>query len=448
MSGIVGIAQSGKSNEVEKMLDKIAHRGPAGREVVELDSATFGIVYTKIQKVSADNIKKEKTVRDAASDGHCAQAQLTDKGLVLQRDELGVAPLYYGQTDDGALCFASEVKALLGLAKNIKQLPAGHRYDGQNLEQFFKLEKKPILKDSPEVIAKELRKRIDASVKKRISNSEICGSWLSGGLDSSTLVALARPYVKTLHTFAAGMKGAPDLDHAKEVADFIKSDHHEVVVTLEDMLAALPEAIYNLESFDALLIRSSVNNYLVAKKASEYVPEVFSGESGDELFAGYSYLKDMKLEELPDELIDITNRLQNTAFQRVDRSASGNGTVAHVALADPAVIDYALRIPIEYKLRDGEEKWILRRAIDPSLPARALKRPKAKFWEGAGVQNILSDYAEKKISDADFKKERNLSNGWVINTKEELMYYRIFKESFGELEDLSWMGRTKGAPKS
>ena len=72
-------------------------------------------------------------------------------------------------------------------------------------------------------------------------------------------------------------------------------------------------------------------------------------------------------------------------------------------------------------------------------------RPKAKFWQGAGVKELLAEHAEKTISDQDFKRERRLLNGWVLNTKEELMYYRIFKEHFGELEQLDWMGRTKGS---
>jgi len=275
----------------------------------------------------------------------------------------------------------------------------------------------------------------------------IVGSWLSGGLDSSTMAALARPFVSNLHTFAAGFPDAPDVEHAREVADFIKSDHHEVVVSFKDLLDTLPDVIYHLESFDALLVRSSITNYLVAKRASEYVDAVFSGEGGDELFAGYEYLRNVNLNDLADELIDITARLHNTALQRVDRSASAHGTVAHVGFLDPDVVDYALRIPVKFKLRDDVEKWILRRAMDGELPKRVLNRKKSKFWEGAGVGELIFEYADDKISDKEFTQERTLPNEWMINTKEELMYYRIFKEHFGELEDLSWMGRTKGAPK-
>jgi asparagine synthase (glutamine-hydrolysing) len=212
------------------------------------------------------------------------------------------------------------------------------------------------------------------------------------------------------------------------------------------MLAVLPEVIYHLESFDTLWVRSSIMNYLVAKLASGYVPAVFSGEGGDELFAGYAYLKTLPTEKLADELLDITSRLHNTALQRVDRCSAAHGTVAHVVFLDPDVVSFALEIPVGYKLHEGVEKWILRRALEGLLPEPVLNRPKAKFWEGAGVMEILAEYAEKHISTKDFKLERKISDRTILNSKEELMYYRIFREHFGKFEDLSWMGRTKGAP--
>jgi asparagine synthase (glutamine-hydrolysing) len=117
-----------------------------------------------------------------------------------------------------------------------------------------------------------------------------------------------------------------------------------------------------------------------------------------------------------------------------------------VGFLDPEVVEYALRIPPEYKLHSGVEKWILRQSMAGSLPEVILNRPKAKFWQGAGVQEVLSQYAEEKISDSDFLRRRSLKNGWILRTKEELLYYRIFRQYFGEVYDLSWMGRTKGAP--
>ncbi len=444
MSGIAGIAEEGGHDIINRMLDKISHRGSAGRAIIDDESGTFGVNWSNSLKDSLNDMKREKYVCDKRGNDHSAEAKIVNGKLILMRDPLGVAPLYYGWSQNGALCFASEVKAMLEITRDIYQVLPGHRYEDNSLQTYFHLQKQRPLNEQPDVIANELRRRLEAAVKKSIIMDEM-GSWLSGGLDSSTMAALARHRVTTLHTFVAGLSGAPDLEYAREVANYIQSKHHEAVVSLEEMLAVLPQVIYHLESFDALLVRSSITNYLVAKLASDYVSDVFSGEGGDELFAGYDYLKSIDPNLLPDELIDITNRLHNTALQRVDRSASAHGTVAHVGFLDPDVVDFALRIPIEYKLHNGVEKWILRRAMDGLVPEQILNRTKAKFWEGAGVGELLANYADKHITQLDFSQERVLSNGWELSSKEELMYYRIFHEHFGDLNKLSWMGRTKGS---
>jgi len=446
MSGIAGTAQPGKVELVSRMLDKISHRGTAASEVREVKDFTFGLVCTEAQADTVIRLEEENAVVDQTESGHLALAKAKDNCVMLKRDRLGVAPLYVGWDEDHELYFASEVKALLDCCTEIEQLPPGHTFDGESLEPYFELEKKEPLTKSTKEITSELKRKLVSSVEKRVEMGGKVGTWLSGGLDSSAMAALANRFVPKLHTFSSGLPGAPDLEHARAVADFIDSDHHEVVVDVKDLLDNLADVIYHLESFDALLVRSSITNYLVAERASDYVDAVFSGEGGDELFAGYDYLRNVDHDDLADELIDIIGRLHNTALQRVDRSASAHGTVAHVAFLDPDVVDYALRIPVELKLRGDVEKWVLRRAMEGELPERVLRRRKEKFWEGAGVEELISEHADRIISDSEFSRERKLPNGWVINTKEELMYYRIFREHFGELEDLSWMGRTKGAP--
>jgi asparagine synthase (glutamine-hydrolysing) len=311
----------------------------------------------------------------------------------------------------------------------------------RHLERYFVLTEQAPLTEAPDRIAAELRLRLEKAVQKRISSDEI-GCYLSGGLDSSVMAALARPHVKRLWTVAAGVAGAPDLAYAREVADFIKSDHTEVIVTFEDMLRVLPDVIWHLESFDALLVRSSIMQYFASQQIRQYSTEAFSGEGGDKLFAGYAYLKDLPRERLDAELIDITNRFHNTALQRVDRCLTAYGLRAHVCFLDMDAVELAIQIPIDLKLRGGVEKWILREAVSDILPERVLRRTKAKFWEGAGVQDLLANHAEPAISDSDFARERTLPNGWVLGGKEELMYYRIYRERLGPFANLDWMGRT------
>ncbi len=444
MSGIAGIADTNKQTDVKRILNTIAHRGGT-TQIIEAGATTLGVTSSKYQSGAIKQLRRDHVAQDESGFGHFATAQGQGDEFTLKRDAVGVTPLYYGWTKDGLLCFASEVKGLLEFTRHPHELPPGHSFDGQRVVAYKRLTRRLESRDTPENIAAELRCRLE-KVMQKYADRGMLGSWLSGGLDSSVLAALAGQYFHPLHTFTAGLPGAPDVTYAQMVADHIQSQHHVRQVTIEEMLTVLPEVIYHLESFDAWLVRSSIMNYLVAQMAADYVPAVFSGEGGDELFAGYEYLKTLDPVDLPDELIDITGRLHNTALQRVDRCASAHGTVAHVAFLDPDILDFSFRIPIQYKLRDGVEKWILREAVADVLPAPIVNRPKAKFWEGAGVEDILAQQAEQIISDADFAGERRLPNGWRLNTKEELLYYRIFREHFGEFEELNWMGRTKGSP--
>lgn len=447
MAGIAGIASEGAVEKVRDMLEKIRYRGRSGISVFEKDGTTLGMVWNEPEKETADIYISSGEVGDDIGRGHCARVRPEKGKFILYRDELGVAPLYYGRDNNGNICFSSEIKALLPVTWEIRELPPGHLFNGNSLKPYFRLEPGVKSGEDPVQIAGRLKELLGRAVADCIRSDDF-GSWLSGGLDSSTICALAVGHVKKLRTFSAGLRGAPDLEYAREMADFIKSDHHEIVVTLDEMIAILPQVIYHLESFDALLVRSTITNYLVAKLASDHVSELFSGEGGDELFAGYEYLKSIKQKDLEDELISLTGSLHNTAFQRVDRCAAAHGTSAHIIFADPDVVRYAFMIPDEFKIRDNVEKWILRKAMEGDLPDKILKRPKAKFWEGAGISEVISGYSEEKITDHDFRSGRLLPGGFRINTKEELYYYRIFREHFGTDFDLSMMGRTRGSPVS
>jgi asparagine synthase (glutamine-hydrolysing) len=326
----------------------------------------------------------------------------------------------------------------------VEELQPAHSWLNGVVKSALQADRPDQISQTAKEWAASLRGALEESIRSMLKPG--FGSWLSGGLDSSAIAAIARPYTDEMHTFAAGVAGASDLEYARIVADHIGSIHHELMVDLNSLQDALPKVIFHLESFDPLLVRSSITNYLVAELSAQFVPVVFSGEGGDELFAGYEYLKDIPENRLEGELEDITSRLHNTALQRVDRCASAHGLQALVPFLHPLVLEQAHSIPVEYKIVEGVEKWILRHAVEDLLPESVVWRPKAKFWEGAGVTDLLALCAEITISDVDYRRERALPNGRQLHSKEELLYYRIFKEHFGEMESLDWMGRTKGSP--
>lgn len=481
MAGIVGLAKPNQWDIIAVSLDKINHRGKGCYTKVNGASATLGEIHPGPMGMWLGRTPGCKSVCDGAIynwrsldedaldvnqalhnayersgpefvkeiDGSFALAIAGDDGLFIARDTMGVCPLYYG-ISDGAVCFASEVKAMLGWAEEIHEFPPGYYYHPrQGMTRYSEFTAQEPMELHPAEAAAKLRLRLEEAVAKCIRLHGEVGSWLSGGVDSSALAALASLQLGKIKTFSVGTEGAPDLKNARIVAKAIDSEHHELIMTADKMLELLPEVIYHLESFDALLVRSSITNYFVAKLASEHTDAVFSGEGGDELFAGYSYLKSVDSSELNDELVDIANRLHNTALQRVDRCASAHGLQAHIPFLDGDLRDYAAMIPVDYKLCRSEgmvEKWLLRRAVETILPDSVVNRPKAKFWEGAGVMDLIKHHADDMISDSEFTKEHILPDGSKLNSKEELLYYRIFREHFGELGDLSFVGRTKGAP--
>lgn len=440
MAGIAGIARDNAQGEVNQMLNHMPHRGRAGREIRCVDGITLGACWP--EKQALDCVFPQAVV-DRFGAVHVAEARVRNRILVLKRDAVGAAPLYYGFSDDGAVMFASEIKALCPYVRDLHELPPGAALNGKDLTLDRVGWRRCCLAEPIQDVVLSLRHRLDEAVWRCVACGGDAGAWLSGGLDSSLLAALARPYVSKLHTFAIGMPNAPDLEFAREVASFLQCEHHEIIVTRKQMRKILWDVIYHLESFDALLVRSSVMNYLLAQFSALHVPAVFSGEGGDELFAGYEYLKALDPDALSDELVAITGRLHNTALQRVDRCAAAHGLLVHLGFLDPSVVDYALRIPATHKIVKGVEKWVLREAAKGLLPESVRLRPKAKFWDGAGLRETLLDLAQERISDTAFAQERNIGTAEPLRTKEELMYYRHFRECFGRTIDPALVGRTK-----
>ncbi|MBN2356101.1 asparagine synthase [candidate division KSB1 bacterium] len=478
MAGLVGILKEDEQEIVAQKLQRIDHRGLGGSMVRSVPGATFGwnwppaqaaqafghehidgifdgeiynwsdlspqAIYPLQALVAAYHEKGQNFLKKL--DGPFALALCGPGGVLLARDRLGVKPMYYGYCD-GVLCFASEIKALIGWAQSVQAFPPGCFWRGKGVMLSFAPVQNPqAVSASIEEIRLTLRHKLLRAVQKRLGRGEL-GVWLSGGLDSAALTVLARPLVPALHTFSVGLADSPDLRFSGRLAQELGTNHHQRICTLADLQRVLPQVIYHLESFDALLVRSSMLNFLLAELAAEYVPAVLSGEGADELFAGYAFLKKLEQEQLNAELQSLVRQLHNTALQRVDRCAAAYNLVAHTPFLDWDVVDYAMQIPSHLKLDVGGkkiEKWILRQAMEGLLPDSVQKRPKEKFWQGGGVKELLGEYAEGRISDRAFAAERTLMDGSKLNSKEELLYYRIFREHFGDIDTRHWMGRTKG----
>jgi asparagine synthase (glutamine-hydrolysing) len=206
--------------------------------------------------------------------------------------------LYYArqQKNDGSetLYFASEIKALMPLAAQVKEFPPGTLYDSHSgFHTYYQVPNQIPLELDLTLHIRRVRETIEAAVKKRLLTDVPLGAFLSGGLDSSIIAAVAKKYMPELHTFSVGIEGSRDLKAARHVARHIGSTHHEYVYSTTEVIEKLPEIIYHLESFDQDLVRSAIPTWFCARMAADKVKVILTGEGADELFAGYTYHKDI-----------------------------------------------------------------------------------------------------------------------------------------------------------
>lgn len=386
-------------------------------------------------------------------DGMFAIAIMDDENLFLARDPVGIKPLYLGY-DGSALYFASEIKALPAGIERIEVFPPGHWYHSHSgLHRFYHVGQARQLLPAPRTEAEaELRLGTllrDAVVKRLMADVPV-GVSLSGGLDSSIVTLLAREGLEKLHSFAVGVAGSQDLAAARKVGAFLGTRHHERIYDVQEMLAAIPDVIYYLESFDPALVRSAIPNYFLAQLAAEHVKVMLTGEGADELYAGYDYLRDFaQAGQLQREMEYIVGALHNTNLQRADRMAMRFGLEARVPFLDVDSIAYALALPAAWKMAGSRraEKALLRNAFAGRLPDQIVRRPKQKFSLGAGSSQLIAQYAELAVSDADFAAERErlcADWGYTLPNKEALYYYRYLAQAYPD----AWIFATMGICRS
>ncbi|MDP1546514.1 MAG: asparagine synthase B [Anaerolineales bacterium] len=496
MCGIAGVLRQPANGNVKSMIEKLAHRGPDGHGVKELKYASIGHARLAILDVEGGHqpmqfedawiafngeiynyrTLQEKYLSGAALnttsdtevllhlykkfgpefvkllDGMFAFVIYQNGEYLLARDPLGIKPLYLGfGADKTRMYFASEMKALAGKADKVEIFPAGHWYHSKSgWQRFYQIEKtiQPFEGDESHALSL-IKSTLRDAVHKRLLADVPVGVSLSGGLDSSIVSMLACENTEQLHSFAVGVTGSEDLPAARLMAERLNTQHHELVYTAQDMVDALPDVLYHLETFDPALVRSAIPNYFLSKLASDHVKVFLTGEGADEVYAGYDYLADFDdPEALQDEMIEITEALHNTNLQRADRMSMAFGLEARVPFLDVKAVSVALSFPSAWKLHNGRvPKQLLRQAFADDLPDEITNRPKQKFSQGAGSSDIISQLADENITDDEFLAEsRRLSSEWdyTLPNKEALYYYKIMQEHY----DDQWLFPNMGHSRS
>lgn len=378
----------------------------------------------------------------------------TEKDVYLiARDPIGVIPLYYGYDNAGHLLVSSELKGLEGYASMYHVFQPGHYLYSEDKEpvQWYKRDwmEYDAVKDNPADIH-ELHDALMAAVKRQLMCDVPYGVLLSGGLDSSLISAIAKQYASKrietgstseawwpqLHSFAVGLKGAPDLAAARKVAEAIGTVHHEVNYTIEEGLDAIRDVIYYIETYDVTTVRASTPMYLLARVIKSMgIKMVLSGEGADEVFGGYLYFhKAPDAKAFHEETVRKLSKLYLYDCLRANKSLAAWGVEGRVPFLDKEFLDVAMRLNPAAKMCPSKtiEKKILREAFDGLLPPEILWRQKEQFSDGVGYSWIdtLKRITSEAVSDEEMA---HASERFPINppmNKEEYFYRSIFESHF------------------
>lgn len=379
-----------------------------------------------------------------------------DGRFVACRDTFGIAPLYWARRGDTVL-FASELKAFEGEWRGaLEPFPPGHAWTPRDGLVGWRPAPAaaPVLLRSqrprdapPRWVFDALRDSLIRAVENLMVADVPVGIFLSGGVDSSIITAIAARAAAAsgspIMTFAAGLEGSRDIEAARIVAEHAGTEHHELIYRAADAIDIVPEVIAVLESFDPTLVHSAVPNYMVANLARRHVKAVLVGEGADELFGGYSHLAAVNAADtLHGELVEMIGGMHIGGLQRVDRVTSANGLEARIPFLDLDLVELALALPPAWKLITPERpgKWLLRRAFDGLVPDEVLWREKEQFGEGTGMNTVLRGHFGALVSDAELERERDAVEP-PLRTREELAYYRIFTERLPGVPAQGTIGR-------
>ena len=374
---------------------------------------------------------------------------------IAARDPIGIRPLYYGDDKNGAKVFASEPKNLIGICDRIMPFPPGCYYKDGGFVKYTDISvPERVCRDDTETVCRKINEKLTAGVEKRLVSDAKVGFLLSGGLDSSLVCSIAaRKLKKPIRTFAIGMsEDAIDLKYAKEVADYIGSEHTEVIMTADEVISSLETVIKILGTYDITTVRASMGMYLLCKWIHENtdIRVLLTGEISDELF-GYKYTDFApSAEEFQKESEKRVRELHMYDVLRADRCISVNSLEARVPFGDLDFVRYVMSVDPEKKMNIyGKGKYLLRHAFEGDyLPYDILYREKAAFSDAVGHSMVdhLKAYAETLYTDAEAKERYSRYSYASPFTKESLLYREIFEKYYpGQAEMIKdfWMPNKK-----
>ena len=373
--------------------------------------------------------------------------------FLIARDPIGVIPLYIGYDDDGKVYVASELKALEGNCDRYEVFLPGHYYSSREgkMTPYYTRDWMDYdnVKDN-DASVKEIHDALEDAVKRQLMSDVPYGVLLSGGLDSSVISAVAEKYSQNrvedngstkawwprLHSFAVGLKNAPDLAKAKLVADHIGTVHHEINYTIQEGLDAIRDVIYFIETYDVTTVRASTPMYLLARVIKSMgIKMVLSGEGADEIFGGYLYFhKAPSAKAFHEETVRKLSKLYMYDCLRANKSLAAWGVEGRVPFLDKEFLDVAMRTNPEAKMCPGQtmEKKIVREGFADMLPAEVAWRQKEQFSDGVGYSWIdtLKKITSDQVSDEQMEHAEERFPVNPPRNKEEYYYRSIFAEHF------------------
>ncbi|MEO8637484.1 MAG: asparagine synthase (glutamine-hydrolyzing) [Candidatus Taylorbacteria bacterium] len=357
------------------------------------------------------------------------------------RDSFGVKPLYWAIDGNENYYFASEIKSLVDFEelKTANLFPAGHLMDNGKLKKYFSIDAKIDENITEKIAVDKIRELFDHSIKIRTQTDLPVAVYLSGGIDSTAVLATALKYHPDTTAIIIGNDHSTDRETAVR---YCKENNIKYVVgvppTEAELAETIPEIVRMTESFEPNMIRQSAVSYVIAKTAAEKgFKVILCGEGSDEIFAGYPEFTHLKTSQEIEKKIDsFLSDLHRTQLQRVDRTSMAFTTEVREPFLDKDLVRFVLTIPPSLKIRNDNgkvvSKYIFRKAMQDRLPDYIYNREKVVLSEGAGfkgnqkIGGLFYDIVSKEISDRELEELKVKYTDWNLETKEEAYYFKQY----------------------